>query len=110
MPDDAHLATRLAGESLLVFCTEGDNRRDHLGAGVALERTWLQATVHALAGSVITQPLHLLGFRELLAERLELPGLPQAIFRFGHPAAPATPSPRLPLGELFPDGSAGGLS
>ncbi|WP_432845003.1 Acg family FMN-binding oxidoreductase [Amycolatopsis sp. CA-161197] len=110
VPDDARLAKRLESESLLVICTDGDTRRDDLAAGVALERAWLQATVRALAASVITQPLHLLGFRELLAERLELPGVPQAIFRFGHPATPATPAPRLPLDELFPDAPSGGLS
>ena len=109
VPDDARLATRLAAENLLIFCTDTDTRFDHLAAGAALQRVWLTATAKFLVGSVLTQPLHLTGFRERLAETQDLPGVPQAIFRFGHPAAGAAPSPRLPLGELFPHGPTGGL-
>ncbi|WP_244211262.1 Acg family FMN-binding oxidoreductase [Amycolatopsis kentuckyensis] len=102
VPDDAVLADRLAAENLLVFCTDGDSRLDRLAAGAALQRVWLAAAAKALVGSVITQPLHLTGFRARLVSELALPGVPQAIFRFGYPAVPAAPSPRLPLGELFP--------
>ncbi|MGW5718579.1 Acg family FMN-binding oxidoreductase [Amycolatopsis sp. NPDC003865] len=102
VPDDAVLADRLAAENLLVFCTDDDSRLDRLAAGAALERSWLTAASKALAGSVLTQPLQLTGFRARLVSELALPGLPQAIFRFGYPAVPAAPSPRLPLGELFP--------
>ncbi|WP_410645057.1 Acg family FMN-binding oxidoreductase [Amycolatopsis sp. lyj-346] len=109
IPDDAVLAARLAAENLLVLCTDGDARADHLAAGAALQRVWLTATAKALVGSVLTQPLHLTGFRARLVSELALPGVPQAIFRFGYPAVPAAPSPRLPLGELFPDGPTGGL-
>lgn len=101
VPDDLRLAERLAAETLVVFCTADDTRRAHLAAGAALQRVWLEATVHGLAGSVLTQPLHLTGFRERLAERLWLPGLPQAIFRCGYPVSAAPPSPRLPDGELL---------
>ncbi|WP_290062371.1 Acg family FMN-binding oxidoreductase [Amycolatopsis solani] len=101
VPDDAVLAARLAAEALLIVCTDGDARAEHLAAGAALQRAWLTATAKALAGSVLTQPLHLTGFRARLVSELALPGVPQAIFRFGHPAVPAAPSPRLPLGELF---------
>ncbi|WP_406632622.1 Acg family FMN-binding oxidoreductase [Amycolatopsis sp. WGS_07] len=104
VPDDVRLAERLAAETLVVFCTEDDTRRAHLDAGVALQRMWLEATARGLAGSVLTQPLHLTGFREHLARRLGLPGLPQAIFRCGHPVSAAPPSPRLPLGELLAPG------
>ena len=62
---------------------------------------WLTAASKALVGSVLTQPLHLTGFRARLVSELALPGVPQALFRFGYPAVPAAPSPRLPLGELF---------
>ncbi|GAB3147587.1 NAD(P)H nitroreductase [Amycolatopsis stemonae] len=101
VPDDTVLAARLAAEDLLVVCTDGDTRADHLAAGAALQRGWLTTTAKALAGSVLTQPLHLTGFRARLVSELALPGCPQAIFRFGCPAVPAAPSPRLPLGELF---------
>ncbi|WIY00425.1 nitroreductase [Amycolatopsis mongoliensis] len=109
VPDDVVLAERLAEENLLFLCTDGDTRADHLAAGAALQRVWLTATAKALVGSVLTQPLHLTGFRARLVSELALPGIPQAIFRFGYPAVPAAPSPRLPLGELFPDGPSGGL-
>jgi hypothetical protein len=102
VPDDAVLAGRLAAENLLLVCTDGDTRADHLAAGVALQRVWLGATAKALVGSVLTQPLHLTGFRARLVSELALPGVPQAIFRYGYPAVPAAPSPRLPLGEMFP--------
>lgn len=102
VPDDAVLAERLAAENLLVFCTDDDTRADHLAVGAALQRTWLTAASKALVGSVLTQPLQLTGFRARLVSELGLPGVPQAIFRFGYPAVPAAPSPRLPLGELFP--------
>ncbi|MEV6626411.1 nitroreductase [Amycolatopsis sp. NPDC051106] len=108
VPDDAVLADRLAAENLLVVCTDGDTRAEHLAAGTALQRVWLTATAKALVGSVITQPLHLTGFRARLVSELVLPGVPQAIFRFGNPEVPAAPSPRLPLGELFPEGHRGG--
>ncbi|SEC65511.1 Nitroreductase family protein [Amycolatopsis tolypomycina] len=101
VPDDAVLADRLAAENLLIICTDGDARADHLAAGAALQRVWLTAAAKALVGSVITQPLHLTGVRARLVSELALPGVPQAIFRFGYPAVPAAPSPRLPLGELF---------
>jgi nitroreductase len=109
VPDDVVLADRLAAENLLVVCTDGDTRAEHLAAGAALQRVWLTATAKALVGSVITQPLHLTGFRARLVSEVVLPGVPQAIFRFGYPAVPAAPSPRLPLGELFRNDSSGGL-
>ncbi|MEV4143792.1 nitroreductase [Amycolatopsis sp. NPDC049691] len=109
VPDDVVLAGRLAAESLLIVCTDTETRADDLAAGMALQRVWLTATAKALVGSVITQPLHLAGFRARLASELALTGVPQAIFRYGYPAVPAAPAPRLPLGELFPDGPAGGL-
>lgn len=109
VPDDVVLADRLAAENLLVVCTDGDTRAERLAAGTALQRVWLTATANALVGSVITQPLHLTGFRARLVSELVLPGVPQAIFRFGNPEVPAAPSPRLPLGELIAGEPTGGL-
>ncbi|QRP42919.1 nitroreductase [Amycolatopsis sp. FDAARGOS 1241] len=102
VPDDARVTKRLRPGRFLVFCTDRDTRPEHLAAGAAVERTWVEAAARGLVGSVLTQPLHLLGFRELLAERLELPGRPQAIFRFSHPADPVPPLPRRPLTDLLP--------
>ncbi|MFJ1768105.1 Acg family FMN-binding oxidoreductase [Amycolatopsis sp. NPDC088138] len=101
VPGDDVLAGRLAAENLLVVCTDGDTRAEQLAAGMALQRVWLTATAKALAGSVITQPLHLTGFRARLVSELVLPGVPQAIFRFGCAEVPVAPSPRMPLDEPF---------
>jgi hypothetical protein len=101
VPDDTVLAARLAAENIVVLCTDGDTRAEHVAAGYALERMWLTATAQGLLGSVITQPLHLTGFRERLADRVGLPGLPQAIFRFGFPAVSVPRSPRRAPGGLF---------
>ncbi|RJQ87246.1 Acg family FMN-binding oxidoreductase [Amycolatopsis panacis] len=108
VPDDARLAAWLAAERLVLLCTHTDARPDVVGAGIALERAWLEATARGLAGSVLTQPLHLAGVRDALVERLRLPGLPQVILRFGRPELPSPPSPRRPPGELIIDDSWGG--
>ncbi|HJQ45788.1 MAG TPA: hypothetical protein VJ870_05605 [Amycolatopsis sp.] len=91
LPDHITLTERLLTESLFVVLTPGDGRRDHLLAGRALERIWLTAVAHGLAGSVLTQPLHLPDVRAELVDRLALAGYPQAILRLGCPVT-ATPA------------------
>jgi hypothetical protein len=92
LPDSVTLTERLLAEDLFIVCTEHDARRDHLLAGLALQRIWLTAITQGLVGSVLTQPLHLPEVRAGLTERLELPGYPQAVLRFGYPVT-ATPVP-----------------
>ncbi|WP_027928847.1 Acg family FMN-binding oxidoreductase [Amycolatopsis thermoflava] len=94
LPDPVTLAERIAAESMLVVLTDDDTRRDHVLAGTALQETWLAAITHGLAGSVLTQPLHLHEVRAGLIERLALPGRPQALLRFGHPVTAAPPAAR----------------
>lgn len=101
VPDDSVLAARIAAENTLILSTPGDTREDHLAAGRALQRAWLDATAAGLAASVITQPLHLIGFQDDMRDRLELPGLPQVILRFGYPAAEIPAPPRRPHRELL---------
>ncbi|WP_431903177.1 Acg family FMN-binding oxidoreductase [Amycolatopsis thermoflava] len=91
LPDPVTLAARIAAESMLVVVTAGDGRRDHVLAGAALQETWLTAITRGLAGSVVTQPLHLPEVRAGLIERLALPGWPQALLRFGYPVTAAPP-------------------
>ncbi|GAB2971360.1 nitroreductase family protein [Amycolatopsis acidiphila] len=90
LPDSLTLAGRLRTEGLLVVLTPGDGRRDHLLAGLAMERIWLAALTEGLVGSVLAQPLHVPEVRAGLADRLGLPGHPQVILRFGYPVT-ATP-------------------
>ncbi|PPK65695.1 hypothetical protein V5P93_005164 [Actinokineospora auranticolor] len=101
LPDEEILIQRLAAESHLVVATPTDTRLDHLRAGMALAHAWLGATAHALTGSAITQPLHVLESRSRLAEILGLPGYAQALLRLGHPIERTTPSARRPFNSLI---------
>ncbi|MTD54617.1 Acg family FMN-binding oxidoreductase [Amycolatopsis pithecellobii] len=93
LPDTVTLTERLLAEGLLVVFTPDDTRRDQLRAGTALQQVWLNAVNHGLAGSVLTQPLHLNEVRAGLIEHLDLPGHPQAILRLGYPVTATPPVP-----------------
>jgi nitroreductase len=106
IPDEGVLADRIEQESVLVIGTPDDGPDDHLRAGDSMQRTWLEATRLGLVASVMTQPLHLSEVRRELAEALGLPGVPQALMRFGYPSS--IPVPRgggRDLPELFGDES-----
>ncbi|MEV0702818.1 hypothetical protein AB0I53_33550 [Saccharopolyspora sp. NPDC050389] len=90
IPDESVLAARIERESLLVVSSRGDEPLDHIRAGEFVEQAWLEATGAGLAASIMTQPLHLGEVRDALAVRLGLSTVPQALMRFGYPAA-ATP-------------------
>ncbi|WP_020658879.1 Acg family FMN-binding oxidoreductase [Amycolatopsis benzoatilytica] len=83
LPDLPELRRRLAGETVLVFLTVDDARIDHIRAGYALERCWLEAVTRGLAGAVLTQPLHVPEVRAALCEDYRLAGFPQALLRLG---------------------------
>jgi hypothetical protein len=100
LPDLPTLTARLERECLLLLETPDDGPLDHLLTGQALQDTWLSATDAGLAGSVLTQPLHVAAVRAGLIERLELPGFPQALLRFGYPLDALPPTPRMPLADL----------
>ena len=99
LPDRITLAERITAESLLIVLTADDTRLDHLCAGAALQQAWLTAVAAGLAGSVLTQPLHLPEVRAGLIERLALPGYPQAILRFGYPVTAVGALAGLPPAE-----------
>jgi hypothetical protein len=84
LPDRAVLADRLRRECLLVVETPDDGPPDHVRAGRAVQATWLAATDAGLAGSLLTQPLHVAEVRAGLIEELDMPGFPQALLRLGH--------------------------
>lgn len=85
LPDEPVLARLLREESVLLVGTRGDRAIDHLRAGQAVERAWLEATGSGLSVSMMTQPLHVPEVRTGLAERLGTSLIPQAIMRFGYP-------------------------
>ncbi|HEU5469292.1 MAG TPA: nitroreductase family protein [Actinophytocola sp.] len=101
LPHPLVLADRLSREFLVLLLTSDDGPADHVRAGQAAQRIWLAATHAGLAGSILTQPLQVPEVRAGLIEQLGLPGFPQALLRFGYPARPAPPSPRMPISDLI---------
>ncbi|SDM35820.1 Acg family FMN-binding oxidoreductase [Allokutzneria albata] len=99
-PDVEGIAAQIRRETVLVFSTENDSRREHLLTGAALQRAWLSATALGLAASVITQPLQLSEVRRGLAARLELPGRPHALLRVGRPIHALAAVPHKPAYEF----------
>ncbi|WP_263253334.1 nitroreductase family protein [Saccharopolyspora rosea] len=87
VPDEFQLAARIEREAVLVLATRTDGPESQVRAGEAVQAAWLEATTRGLAASLVTQPLHLSEVRTGLADRLDRPGVPQALMRFGHPAA-----------------------
>ncbi|HEX5407300.1 MAG TPA: hypothetical protein VFX16_33930 [Pseudonocardiaceae bacterium] len=83
VPDRYVLAERLRHECLLVVLTATDTRRDHLLAGMALQRSWLTAVSRGLVASVVTQPWQLPEVRDSLSLLLGRRGFPQAMLRVG---------------------------
>ncbi|GAB3490090.1 Acg family FMN-binding oxidoreductase [Amycolatopsis cihanbeyliensis] len=102
LPDEITLADRISRERLLILTTGGDDRRDQLVAGVAMQHLWLAAVGAGLVASVLTQPLHLSEVRAGLAERLGLEGHPQLILRAGYPTHPDRTSSPLPAATARP--------
>ncbi|WP_223840133.1 Acg family FMN-binding oxidoreductase [Saccharopolyspora pogona] len=102
LPDQAQIAKWVAKESVLVFSTITDDPRDHLLAGEAAERAWLEATRLGLVASVMTQPLRLSEVRSALSDELDLGVVPQLLMRIGYPAAiPVPRASRRPLPDVF---------
>ncbi|WP_165939803.1 Acg family FMN-binding oxidoreductase [Saccharopolyspora aridisoli] len=85
LPDGSVLARVLREEAVLLVGTRGDRAIDHLRAGQAVERAWLEATSSGLSVSMMTQPLHVGEVRTGLADRLGTSLIPQVIMRFGYP-------------------------
>ncbi|HVV19568.1 MAG TPA: hypothetical protein VHF06_09040, partial [Pseudonocardiaceae bacterium] len=84
IPDRFVLADRLRRECVVFVLTDGDRRRDHLVAGMAMQRAWLTAVSRGLVASVLTQPWHLPEVRDSLITLLGC-GTPQLMLRIGRP-------------------------
>jgi hypothetical protein len=77
---------------LAVLGTRGDQQRDWLLAGQAMERVLLQATQDGLSTSLNSQALEWPELRWALRDPLLAGGVPQMLIRLGYgPATPATP-------------------
>jgi hypothetical protein len=72
-----------------VVATHGDTPRDHLHAGLAMQRVLLTATVTGLSASFLSQPVEVPHTRSALQALLAGQGHPQTVLRigYGHPAA-----------------------
>ncbi|WP_081736478.1 nitroreductase family protein [Amycolatopsis orientalis] len=86
LPDARTLAHRPPVETIVIFCTEHDDRVRQVRAGAAMQRSWLTAVDRGLAASVLTRPLHEEPVRDRLTAELSLPGIPQLVMRLGYPA------------------------
>jgi len=82
-----------------MLTTPGDTPRDHLLAGIAMQRVLLTATVLGLSTSFLSQPVEVLSTRAALRTLLEGSGHPQTVLRigYGHPAAR---TPRRPVSAV----------
>ncbi|MFC5099404.1 nitroreductase family protein [Kibdelosporangium philippinense] len=93
-PDHETLTSLITKECVFVVETIDDTRWDHVLAGQAIQRAWLTATRLGLAASLITQSLQVPEVRAGLGEKLQLPGFPHALMRFGRATRVPKPSPR----------------
>ncbi|WP_020496530.1 nitroreductase family protein [Sciscionella marina] len=87
LPQPELLASRIAAESVVLLYTETDSRPARVQAGAALHRLWLAAIAEGLAGSVLVRPLRSAHLSAGVARAFGIEGHPQALFRFGYPAA-----------------------
>jgi nitroreductase len=84
--------------TVAILCTTGDSPRDWLGAGQAMERVLLTATVRGVANTPITAPTEQPALRSQLGDEY-LRQVPQVILRLGY-GNPVPPTPRRPIAEV----------
>ncbi|RSM85165.1 nitroreductase [Kibdelosporangium aridum] len=100
VPDHETLTALIAKECVFVVETVDDTKWDHVLAGQVIQRAWLTATDLGIAASLITQSLQVPEVRTGLSERLQLPGFPHALMRFGRSTRVPKPSPRRPFADV----------
>ncbi len=83
-----------------VLLTAADRRADWLRAGQALHRVLLRAASAWVFASLYTQPLKAAPIRDLIRDRLALPGAPQLLLQLGV-ARTIRATARRPPGELI---------
>jgi nitroreductase len=100
---DRRVARFETDPTIAVLYTAGDGMRDWLGAGQALERVLLTATVYGLASTPMTQAIEVPRLRQLLDAPEELSTV-QSIVRLGY-AGRGPQTPRRPLADVLVSGS-----
>jgi hypothetical protein len=89
-----------ANPTVLLLFTTGDTPRDWVGAGVALERVLLTATVRGLAATPLSQVLEVPRLRALLDGPFDGQCV-QSVLRVGFPSMPLAATPRRPLADVL---------
>ncbi len=82
-----------------VLTTHGDDVRDHLRAGQAMQRVLVTATAIGLSTSFLSQPVEVPATRAALRTLLEMRGHPQTVLRVGY-GYPAARTPRRPVAAV----------
>ena len=85
---------------LAVLCTTGDERRDWLTAGRALQRLLLEAAAAGFQAAYYNAPLQVSPLRSQVIA-LCAGATPQLIFRLGRPSRSAPATPRRPLNDVI---------
>jgi nitroreductase len=85
---------------LAVLTTNGDDPRDWLVAGQALQRVLLVGCKHGLQASYLNQPVQVAALRPKL-QNLVGGGFPQILLRMGYPLEDIPPAPRRPLDDVI---------
>lgn len=87
--------------AVVVLATDGDDTRDWLTAGRALERALLEAAGAGVQAGWANQPCQVAALRPRLREALGIPGHPQVVLRLGVPARRPRAAPRRPLADVW---------
>jgi hypothetical protein len=87
--------------TVAVLTTDGDDPRDWLLAGQALQRALLVAAAAGIQAGWSNQPCQVPSLRPRLRETLRIPGQPQVVLRLGRPPSPPRPAPRRPLDDVL---------
>lgn len=91
----------LEASTVVAIATLDDTRADHVVAGMALQRLWLEATARDLAVTFADQATQWSASRDQAAAAMGAPGALQVVVRVGHPLVDVPPTPRRPLDELW---------
>lgn len=97
---------QLADESplLAVLSTTGDEPRDWLAAGQALQRLLLVGVRHGLQASYLNQPVQVAALRPTVQQLTGRPGFAQLLLRMGVASDTLPATPRRPAADIL-DGS-----
>lgn len=95
-----HVSTS-SRSSVVAVTTHGDQPRDWVLAGMALEGLLLRASAAGVVATFADQATQIEETRSRLAEALDVLGHPQIVLRLGYPLVDVDAPPRRPLENLL---------